>query len=179
MFAFFEFILACWLIADFLGGVAHWIEDRYFRLDWPLIGKHITAPNELHHREPRAFLNQGYWSRNWTAMALAIPLFLLTYAITLSPWCIALLFLSQANEIHAWSHQRCSGFIRVLQEIGLLSSCRQHGQHHKAPFDCRYCVLTDWLNPLLDYSRFWHGMETILGWCGVKVKETTEEPRND
>jgi hypothetical protein len=148
-------MLACWLIADFLSGFWHWMEDRYFREEWPLIGKYIAKPNVLHHAQPNAFLAGNYWTRNWTTIVPAA----IAFAIHPS-W--VFVFVSQANEIHAWAHQRCNNFIRMLQDIGLLQSPRHHGDHHRSPFEVKYCVMSDWLNPILDYIQFWRWLELLI-----------------
>lgn len=177
--SFLVTLLVAWLLADLIAGFWHWIEDRYFDEKWPIIGEYIAKPNTLHHAQPSAFLAGSYWHRNWTtivpaATALAIALLcgaplwlLLTFA-----------FVSQANEVHAWAHQRVkSRFIRGLQEFGLLQSPRHHGVHHKAPFDCRYCVMTDWLNPVLDRIGFWLLLEWLLKVLfGIKVKPNNSKP---
>lgn len=161
-----------YLLADLLAGFWHWIEDRYFREEWPLIGKYIAKPNTLHHAQPAAFLNQGYWSRNWTTIAPA------AVALAIALWCqaqlwliAALAFVSQANEIHAWAHRRVqSRVIRGLQEFGILQSARHHSVHHRSPFDVRYCVMSDWLNPILDTIRFWSLLEWCLARVGIHVR---------
>lgn len=164
------YILVSWLVADFLSGVGHWLEDRYFRTEWPLIGKYVAAPNERHHLDPLAFTRPNYWGRNWTTFAVTlIPCLVL--AIAGSRWWLALLFVSQSNEIHCWSHQRCTWCVRMLQDMGMLQSPRQHAQHHKAPFDCRYCVMTNFLNPALDACGFWLAIEQGLLWFGIHPKE--------
>lgn len=38
----------------------------------------------------------------------------------------------------------------VPQDAGLLISRRDHGAHHKAPFNCKYSIVSGWSNPLLD-----------------------------
>lgn len=51
--------------------------------------------------------------------------------------------------------------------------------HHKAPFDCKYCVMSDWLNPVLDGMRFWLSLEFLLRiMFGIKVKPEASEPRS-
>jgi hypothetical protein len=148
-------LVIAWLLADFLSGFWHWLEDRYFEESWPLIGKYIAKPNTLHHDQPRAFLDQGYWSRNWTTLLPA------AVAFSIYP-CWAFVFVSQANEIHAWAHQRCNRIIRAMQETGLIQSARHHAEHHRSPFDVKYCVMSDWLNPLLDTVGFWIALERLL-----------------
>lgn len=158
-------ILTAWLIADFLSGFWHWIEDRYFDESWPIIGKYIAKPNTLHHAQPSAFLANDYWTRNWTTILPA------AVACLLFPsWWLVFLFVSQANEIHAWAHQRCSSWVRALQETGILQSPRHHGEHHRSPFDVKYCVMSDWLNPILDYFQVWRWMEYFISPI-IKVKE--------
>lgn len=161
-----------WLAADFLSGFWHWLEDRYFREDWPVIGKYITIPNQLHHEQPSAFLGQGYWSRNWTTILPAV-VFLAVAAIVHSPtWIlVAIAGASQANEVHAWSHQRCNWAIRLVQETGVIQHPRSHAKHHREPFDRSYCVMTEWLNPLLDTFGFWSAMEWLI------ERTTTLKPR--
>lgn len=166
-------LLVGYLLADLLAGFWHWAEDRYFHSDWPFVGKYIAAPNELHHSEPTAFLNQGYWSRNWTTIAPAAIAFVIALLCGAPLWLLATFaFVSQANEIHAWAHRRVSSrFVRGLQEFGLFQSPRHHAVHHKSPFDCRYCVMSDWLNPVLDRLKFWAWLEAIAGRFGLKVKD--------
>lgn len=162
-----------WLLADFLTGVFHWFEDRYIRTDWPILGKYVAVPNELHHTDPRAFLNQGYFGRNWTTLLPSALAFAGCYALG-SPLVVllALVFVSQGNEVHAWSHSKgiVSPLVRSLQETGMLQSPRQHSEHHRSEFDVRYCVLSDMLNPLLDLFGFWGWIEYGLARLGLKVK---------
>lgn len=169
MLGLIGYLLACWLAADFIAGFWHWIEDRYFDTTWPVIGKYIAKPNELHHEQPTAFLFQSYWSRNWTTILPASIAFLLTFP---GPESLVFLFVSQANEIHAWAHSRgkVSAWVAVLQETGLLQSPRHHGHHHRSPFEVKYCVMSDWLNPILDYCNFWRGLERSLSVVGIHPK---------
>src|SRR3546814_11530435 len=66
-----------WLVADFLSGIIHWIEDRVLWVGMPLISKSVVEPNRLHHRDPDAFLAQSIVARNstaWAAVAaIALP----------------------------------------------------------------------------------------------------------
>ncbi len=159
----FAFTLLCYLIADFLSGFWHWIEDRYFEETWPIVGDYIAKPNTLHHAKPSAFLDQTYLSRNWTTILPAVTaMFLGLLAGMHWQWSLVFVFVSQANEIHAWAHQKCSAWIRVLQDVGLLQSCRHHGEHHRSPFDEKYCVMSNWLNPFLDALDFWFTLEWIV-----------------
>jgi hypothetical protein len=150
-------LVSAWLLADFISGFWHWLEDRYFEESWPIIGKYIAKPNQLHHAQPLEFLNGGYWQRNYTAIIPAAVAFALYPS-----W--VFVFVSQANEIHAWAHSKgkVSGWVAAIQETGFFQSPRHHGEHHRSPFDCKYCVMSDWLNPILDYVRFWPTLELWL-----------------
>lgn len=69
-----------------------------------------------------------------------------------------------STEIHYWTHRVKDRpkAIRVMQEIGIIQSPAQHSQHHRPPSDRRYCIVTDWLNPLLDAARVWERLEAAL-----------------
>lgn len=157
-------VLSAWLAADLVTGAVHWWEDRYGDPAWPFIGRHVVAPNILHHEDPRAFLAGGLIARNWTAAAPALAL-AAVFAV-LGWWWLALVgvFAACANEVHAWSHQRCSRPIRGLQLLGVLASAEDHARHHRSPFGGDYCVMTGWLNPVLEAVGFWRLAEASIGW---------------
>lgn len=170
-------IVAAAALADFLSGFWHWVEDRYFDEKWPIIGEYIAKPNTLHHAQPTAFLDQSYWSRNWTTF-LPAGFLILVGALLSAPWWLLLSFvmLSQANELHAWAHYRVkSRWIRGLQEFGILQSPRHHNVHHKDPYSRNYCVMTDWLNPILDKTRFWFAAEWALEEIGIPIRDDCKE----
>lgn len=151
-------LAAAILLADFVSGLMHWWEDRYGNPDWPLLGEWIVKPNMVHHADQMAFTRAGYWQRNWTTLAPALVVAAVCWRW---PVCwMAALILSQANEIHAWSHMRCSRPIRFLQKCGALQSPSHHAIHHR-DFGSRYCVITPWLNPMLDLF-FWRALERII-----------------
>ncbi len=171
MFAWIGYILCSYLAADLLAGFWHWLEDRYFDVTWPIIGEYIAKPNTLHHEQPTAFLFQSYWSRNWTTILPAA----VGLALSLIYWpalSLVFVFVSQANEIHAWAHMKgkVHPWIATLQDTGLFQSPKHHGQHHRSPFDIRFCVMSDWLNPLLDQLMFWTALESILKVVGIDPK---------
>ncbi len=159
------FVLKALLAADFISGFYHWIEQRYFGEQWPLIGKWIQKPNASHHQDPAAFLHQSYWARNWVSMVVSGAILAVAYLLFNPPgWILlAVLIASQANETHAWAHYRAKcRVVRGLQEFGMLQSPRHHAGHHVAPYLTRYCVMTDWLNPILDGMGIWRLSEWIV-----------------
>ena len=161
MFSWIGYLLVSYLAADLLAGFWHWWEDRYAKEDWPVVGKLIAKPNQLHHDQPQAFLNQSYWSRNWTTIVPSVVVFALTFP---HPGSLIFVFVSQANEIHACAHRKGKTpvWVNMLQATGLLQSPRHHAQHHIDPFESKYCVMSDWLNPILDHFGFWRKLEWFV-----------------
>ena len=74
------------------------------------------------------------------------------------------------NEVHYWAHRPSTApaIVRVLQESGVLQAPKHHALHHRAPHDCRYCILTNLLNPALDKLGFWYGLERLFKPTGEK-----------
>lgn len=166
-------LLLGWLIADLCGGLLHWIEDRVLRDDDTWLGRHVVAPNRRHHVDPVAFTRDGFLSRNGTTWA-AVGIIGLFWLVAFGPSTIllgALLGGAVTSMVHYLTHvpPPLGHPLRVLQEIGIIQSVAQHAQHHRAPGDRRYCVLTDWLNPLLDGIGLWTALERILVRAGVVI----------
>jgi ubiquitin-conjugating enzyme E2 variant len=159
-------LLAGWLIADLLGGLVHWLEDRVLTEDMPILGLYVVAPNRRHHADPLAFTAGGIVARNgttWGAAGLASLIWLLVAGPSLI-WAAATLGGMVTSIVHFYTHRvpAAGTGLRALQDIGLIQSARQHAQHHRPPADRRYCVLTDWLNPLLDQFGLWTKLERLL-----------------
>lgn len=159
-------LLAGWLIADLLGGVLHWLEDRVLTETMPILGRHVVAPNRRHHDEPMAFAAGSFMHRNGTTFIAAGTvslLWLLFFGLSLV-WASASVGGMVTSMVHYWTHRvpPVGTWRRALQDIGVIQSARQHAQHHRSPADARYCVLTDWLNPLLDRVRIWARLERLL-----------------
>lgn len=161
-------LLAGWLLADFLSGVLHWIEDRFGpgRERWPLLGPLIFTPNIEHHSDPTAFLRTGFIGRNWTTWAAVAPIAgLLLLSFGPQPWIwSAVIGGGFANEIHAWAHRKTMAprWALPLQKIGLVQSPRHHAVHHVPAYRRNFCIVTDWLNPVLDHFAIWHAIEQLL-----------------
>ena len=159
-------LLVGWLLADFLSGLLHWIEDRVLREGDTWLSRVIVEPNRLHHAEPLRFLANGFWARNATTWAIVLPLTVAWFA-AIGP---SLVLLAAAiggllaNEVHRLTHAAPAkgSWLRALQDIGVIQSPRMHARHHRGRQDQAYCVLTDWLNPVLDKIRFWERLERML-----------------
>lgn len=158
IWAFVGQALLGWLFADLIGGIAHFIEDR--QLLPAFLDRHIGLPNRLHHLDPQGVTRDAnVLRRNWTTIAAALPVIAVCYLLA-----GASVFLGFAAvggllsyEAHRWAHapRLAPRWVAVLQEIGALQSPKQHALHHRPPHGRGFCILTDWLNPVLDALGFW------------------------
>lgn len=142
-----------WLLADILTGIFHWWEDRHGDESWPIIGPWIIAPNRLHHTDPMAFTRHGFWDRN-RASIIAALIFGAGWLWLLGPSSVlvgVVLGAALSNEVHFYAHRPAlaPAAVRLLQRTGFLQAPKNHALHHRPPHSVNFCVLTDWLNPLI------------------------------
>jgi ubiquitin-conjugating enzyme E2 variant len=169
--------LLCLLVADFLAGLIHWGEDTWLRPGIsPLLDAWIVLPNVEHHQRPGGIRQATYWENNRITMAIAAVPTVILALCGVHAWepYLTLLIASQSDQIHMWGH--CANpplVVRWLQRVGLFQSARHHAQHHKRPYGVRYCTTTAYLNPILDGTRFWRGLEWICERCGARVYRAT------
>lgn len=158
------------MLADFVSGVVHWAEDAYARFKpvrkLPLINT-IALENDLHHRRPREFLARSWWASSWD-LALLGALVLLA-ACWLDRMSLAVLLFVllavNANQIHKWTHRNPREnprWVTLLQRCYLLQTPRHHGRHHHGEKNTHYCVVTNFLNALLEEVGFWRRMEGLV-----------------
>lgn len=169
-------VLAGWLLADLLSGAFHWLEDRVLWNGIPVIGRYVVLPNRLHHVDPLAFTQRSVLSRNSTTW---MPVFAIAAAWL---WIGGFSYVLAGalaggllvTEVHVRAHRpRIGALYSILQEIGVVQSTRQHAQHHRGAMDRRYCVLTGWLNPILDTARAWERLEAALTAIGLQPNRGT------
>jgi ubiquitin-conjugating enzyme E2 variant len=70
-----------------------------------------------------------------------------------------------SQEFHKWSHQLKSevpAWVNVLQDSGLTIARKPHAQHHLAPYDGNYCIISGICNPILDRTGFFRRLEHIV-----------------
>ena len=68
-------------------------------------------------------------------------------------------------EFHKWSHMtkgEVPDFVNSLQDCGLVIGRKPHAQHHLAPYDGNYCIISGLWNKLLDDSGFFRRLEHII-----------------
>lgn len=173
-------LVACLLVADFLTGVAHWVEDCYGLPTWPFLGPHIVTPNIEHHRSPGLIGSMGgLWFRNWPSIVLAAIVLSIAWLAGLATWQLAATAAIAAcgAEVHMWAHRpdKTNAFVRFLQEAALIQTPQQHARHHRPPYDSYYCAITNWLNPALERLKFWRRLEAVVSLAGVKPKRMSAE----
>lgn len=153
------------LAADLVSGLVHWICDRFFAEDTPLIGRMLIHPFREHHVDPLAITRHGLFELcGNNALAVVLPVLALLLAGAPRPSATALglqgfvigfsLAIFATNQMHKWAHAaRRGAVVRWLQRTRLILSPEVHDRHHRGDFSHGYCVTTGWLNPLLDASR--------------------------
>ena len=156
----------CLWAADFVTGLAHWLEDTYCLEHYPLIGSFICEPNIEHHVDPQLMVREGtFFSRNilqWTLCGSAYALLWLVGLGGIFTFTI-LLLASLGNEIHRWNHMaKTNRFVTFMKDSGLIQVQKQHSLHHKQPHNQYYCVMTSLLNAVLERVNFWRKLEWIV-----------------
>lgn len=160
-------VIVTWLAIDLISGFFHWLEDSYGHPDWPFVGRRVTKANLLHHARPRAFIHNSWYSSSELLLVACGIALVVAFAIgRLTPMVVVAALLGvNANQVHKWSHRttRENGWlITGLQRLRLIQSPRHHLAHHSNTQDSHYCVLTDFLNPVLDACRFWRALEFLI-----------------
>lgn len=178
-------LLAGWVLADFAAGMIHWAGDTWGRPSWPVVGGAVVRSFREHHVDPMAITRHGYVQLLGEQAIAAAPLLAALHWFDPADgdeWGTALLVgaytlgvaTTATNIFHRWAHMRRAPLVaRWLQRLGILISVRHHARHHGAPHLQCYCIAIGWLNPLLDGTKFWRGLEWLV-W-----KLTGALPRED
>ena len=165
-------IILAFLLADFITGIFHWIEDTYldYCIDIPFISD-IAKDNDMHHYFPRSIVAYSYWENTRVNLILGVIMLVVIYAVNknffVNNICFVLIFTFFAvisNVCHRFSHMRdCenSQTVIFLQKIGILSSHTYHSVHHETSLT-RYCPISVYNNYILDSIYFWRILECIV-----------------
>lgn len=127
----------------------------------------MTKPNILHHYAPRAFIANSWWRSSRLLLAIYLLITTITLAMGVFTWMVALSMVLglSANQVHKWSHRsrrENRGVVHWMQRLHLIQSPTHHHRHHVYGKDSHYCVLADFLNPLLGSLNVWRGVERLL-----------------
>lgn len=155
------------LLADFLAGVVHWLEDAYFTEDTPVIGPLLIRPNIVHHHFPRHFTRLTWWQSSGDLVILSALVVLGAWWAGFLSWQVWLFVAlsANANQIHKWSHRTRTEngpVISFLQDLRVLQTPHQHALHHTDPKNTYYCPITNVLNPALEFIGFWPRLENAI-----------------
>ena len=155
------------LLVDFVSGVVHWMEDTFWTVDTPVLGKWIVAPNVIHHRDGGAFVRNSWLRSSWDLFVSGLVILGIAWVTGLLSWQVWLFVVIgvNANQIHKWSHMKDGEIpspVRLLQRCHILQSRLHHGAHHRGQKNSAYCVVTPFVNPALDRLGFWRALERIL-----------------
>ena len=162
-------LVSSWIFADFGSGVLHWSVDNYGNGRTPIMGS-IIAAFQGHHTAPWTITERGFCNNVYK---LCVPFGLPTMAVLsfltgpfttffLTTFCV---FEIMSQEFHKWSHMtkgECPGWVNWLQSVGLTINRKPHAQHHLAPFEGNYCIISGICNSFLDKSGFFRRLEHIV-----------------
>lgn len=160
-------LLGVVMLADFVAGVVHWLQDAYGSEETPLIGPLLIKPNIAHHHFPRFFTRLTWWQSSWDLLLVGVVI------LGVAAWCgwlnwQVVLFVAisiNANQVHKWSHMtraEVGPLIAFLQDIKVLQTPRHHALHHTDPKNTFYCPVTNLVNPLLEAIGFWEKVESCI-----------------
>lgn len=176
--------LSSYLLADFGSGVLHWSVDNYGNGRTPIMGG-IIAAFQGHHSAPWTITERGF-SNNVYKLCIPfgiVPMTLISLitgpftTFFMTVFCV-MEILSQ--EFHKWSHMtkgQCPSWVNTLQELGWTIARKPHAQHHLAPFDGNYCIISGACNEVLDQSGFFRRLEHLVyKWNGVESNAWKLDP---
>jgi plasmanylethanolamine desaturase len=155
------------LLADGVSGIVHWAEDTFWVERTPVLGRWIVQPNVLHHRNGSAFVQNTWLQSSWDLLAVGVLILVVAWRLDALTWHVWLFVAvgANANQIHKWNHMRRAELprpVRLLQRLRLLQSASDHAAHHRGDKNAAYCVVTPFVNPLLDRVGFWRSLERAL-----------------
>lgn len=155
------------MLADFIGGTIHWLEDAYGTEGTPVFGTLMIRPNIIHHHYPRYFTKFNWWQSSWDLLLLCTALVgiaAFTGHLTWQVWLFVFVS-ANANQVHKWAHQTRAEngpVISFFQDIRVLLTPHQHALHHTDPKNTHYCPATNLVNPLLERIGFWPKVEAVV-----------------
>ena len=161
---------AALLCADAFSGLFHWATDNYGDGRTPGLGA-VIAAFQGHHLAPWTIAHRPFANNVHKICAAVLPLVLLAAApslrrggggLALFFWTVFLNAQWASQEFHKWTHaprEQVPALARWAQKRGLILTPREHGLHHRAPFDQRYCILTGACNAALDAGRVFRRLE--------------------
>lgn len=147
-----ELILG-WLIADLFSGIVHWAGDSD-SLGNTKVMKWLANFNTDHHAQPLAIVSERFVQRNissWIGTSIISTVWFLIFGW--SPILITMILGGlMVSEVHRWAHvpSKAPEIVKMIQKTGIFQSPKHHALHHRPPHNWRFCLLTNFVNPVLD-----------------------------
>jgi len=163
--------LSSWTLADLGSGILHWSVDNYCNGRTPIMGG-IIAAFQGHHSAPWTICERGFENNVFklcipfgvqTVIALKFLFGLDAYSTYF--WTIFCFMEILSQEFHKMSHtpkSQAGSIWNTLQNNGFTIDRKSHAQHHIAPFDGNYCIVSGICNKILDESGVFRRMEHII-----------------
>ena len=179
--------VASWIFADFGSGVFHWSVDNYGNGKTPVMGSMIAA-FQGHHSAPWTICDRGFCNNVYKLCLPFGPITMLPLYLLLNEqhpsvvWFLTVFSCLEimSQEFHKWSHQLKSqvpAYVNQLQSVGITIARAPHAQHHLAPYDGNYCIVSGICNEALDASGFFRRLEhAIYNWNGVESNAWKLDP---
>ena len=176
--------VSSWIFADFGSGVLHWSVDNYGNGRTPIMGG-IIAAFQGHHSAPWTITERGFENNVYK---LCAPFGIFTVGLIsllagpFTAWFMTIFCTMEilSQEFHKWSHTTKSqvpSWINKLQEWGVTIGRAPHAQHHIAPYDGNYCIISGICNPTLDKFGIFRRMEhMVYKWNGVESNAWKLDP---
>lgn len=176
--------VSSWILADFGSGVLHWSVDNYGNGRTPIMGG-IIAAFQGHHSAPWTIGQRGFCNNVYKLCIPFGPIPLGILSLFLNPFAtffltIFCVFEILSQEFHKWSHQLKSEvphWVNGLQRMGITIARQPHAQHHLAPYEGNYCIISGLCNPVLDQSGFFRRLEHwVYKWNGIESNAWKLDP---
>jgi len=173
------------IVADLGTGVMHWFEDTYLNTEvdtgiTPLNDyfRVVAADNDRHHSDPQSMLQYNYLENLSTSAPPVLAIsglvfggYQLSVVSDVWWWAVAICLGGSGNLVHRFAHSPGPWWIQRLQKLGVVQSIQDHKRHHyttenkktsKQDVLTDYCVLTTFMNPILDGLGVWRRIEQII-----------------
>lgn len=166
-FILFSHIYVGYLVADIWIGMRHWFKDTYFNPYTPFIGKYYIWGAWLHHVKPMRLVEIPDYDlfidiAKWNAPVMLY----LIYISNMSPFFISMYITMCFSDIaHKYCHFKDGDkplWILILQRLLILQDKEEHHVHHILPYSVNYCMISPFINGILEKHKFWRRIENFI-----------------
>lgn len=164
-------VVAGYVLADFASGFVHFLGDTFFSETTPIVGRAFVHPFREHHVDPKAICRHGFLEVNGNNCLVSLPILAGAFVLATGHLFTATLLFSLlfgvflTNQFHRWAHMdKVPRLIAWLQNARIILHPKHHQRHHTAPYDAYFCITVGWLNPLLEWMRFFPTTRWLLRW---------------